>query len=149
MKFYHFAFIALLPLSFLTSSDAATVTFQPGRWQINSTVTPSIGQPIHQEITVCAQNAGQTWQSGTRNQTCSNPTLTAIPNGYNIKLTCTGGAGPVQWKSASDIHETFSNTGSSLQASGTTTTTVSYAGHAPMTSSAKILATGKRTGTCK
>ena len=151
MKIFHSCVIALLSFAALVSApvQAASAQFQPGKWQINSIVTPSMGRPVHKQISVCAKSAGQTWQAKSRNQTCSAPTLTAISNGYNIKLACNGGAGPVQWKSISNIHETFSNGGSNLQASGTTTTTVSYAGHAPMTSSAKILATGERTGACK
>ncbi|MGC8550519.1 MAG: DUF3617 domain-containing protein [Acidobacteriaceae bacterium] len=151
MKVLYSCFIALLAFAALASApvQAASAQFQPGEWQIQSTVTPSVGHPVHNQTSVCAKSAGQTWQAKSRNQTCSPPTLTAISNGYNIKLACSGGAGPVQWKSISNINETFSNGGSHLQASGTTTTTVSYAGHAPMTSSAKILATGERTGACK
>jgi hypothetical protein len=151
MKSFYCCLVALLSASVLATPrvHAATPTFQPGEWQINSTVTPSTGRPMHREISVCAKSAGQTWQAQSRNQKCSAPTLTTISNGYNIKLSCSGGAGPVEWKSISNIDETFSNGGLDLQASGTTTTTVSYPGHSPMTSSAKILATGKRTGACK
>jgi hypothetical protein len=130
-------------------AQSPNTVFQPGEWQIESTVTPSVGNPVHRQVSICAQSAGQTWQSGTANQSCTAPTVTAIAGGYNIKLNCTGGAGPVQWKSASSIRETFSNGGRTFDASGTTTTTVSYAGHAPMTSSAALHAMGKRTGACK
>lgn len=149
MKTFYLLLVALFCLSFSSSARAQAATFQPGEWQINSTVTPSIGNPVHRDISVCAKNAGQPWQAESRHQKCSPPKITAISNGYNIQLSCSGGTGPVQWKSISNIHETFSNSGSNLKASGTTTTTVSYPGHAPMTSSAKLLATGKRTGSCK
>lgn len=139
-------FLMFLPCA---GAQAPATRFQPGEWQIHSIVTPSPGKPIQRQVSVCATSASQTWQAGTANQKCSQPTLTAIANGYNIQIHCAGGAGPVQWKSLSSIEETFSNGGTDLQASGTTTTTVSYAGHPPMTSSATLHATGHRSGICK
>lgn len=148
-RFLFLAAVFTLLIVPFTHAQAANAQFQPGEWQIISTVTPSVGHPVHHQTTVCARSASQAWQNGTPNQTCSAPALTAIPGGYSINLSCAGGAGPVQWKSISTIHETFSNGGASLQATGSTTTTVSYSGHAPMTSSATLQATGTRVGACK
>lgn len=133
----------------LTHAQTAGTHFQPGEWQISSTVTPSVGHPVHRQVNVCAKSAGQAWQTSSANQKCAAPSLTAITNGFDVKISCSGGAGPVQWKSASNIQETFSHSGSDFHATGTTTTTLSYAGHAPMTTSATLDATGKRTGACQ
>ena len=135
----------------LTTAHALSpgVPFQPGQWQISSTVTPSTGKTVKRQQLVCAKNAGQTWQTHTANQQCGSPTITPSTHGYNIQLSCTGNAGPIHWKSASIIHEVLSNKGSAFQATGSTDTTVSYPGRPPLKASASIHATGQRVGACK
>ncbi len=140
--------LSLSPSAF-TQTNPAAPTFQAGEWQVSSTVTPAVGQPVHRQVSVCANSADQAWQNSTPNATCSKPSLTAIPGGYTITLACSGGGGPVQWSSNSTIHETFSKDGSGFQANGSTTTTVSYAGQPPMTTSGTIQSTGSRVGDCK
>jgi hypothetical protein len=148
--YFPFSLVVLaLMIPAFAHAQAAPPQFKPGEWQIDSTVTPAVGHPVHRTVDVCAKSAGQAWQTSTANQTCSAPALTPITGGYTITLSCTGGAGPVQWKSSSTVHEIFSDGGASFQATGKTTTTVSYAGHAPMTTSATMQSTGKRTGPCK
>lgn len=148
-RFPFFLAVCTLLLPAFAHAQARPPKFQPGEWQIHTTVTPSVGHPVSRTVNVCAKNASDTWHMKNANQTCSAPAITAIPGGYTITLSCSGGEGPVQWKSASTIHETFSNDGAGFKATGNTTTTVSYAGHAPMTSSATMQSTGTRTGSCK
>lgn len=151
MKYAYLSLLAVFALTSFSSAraQAVSVPFQPGEWQINSVVTTSTGKSVHRNSDVCAKSATDAWQPQSPNQECSAPALTAIADGYNVELKCRGDAGPVKWKSISSIHETFSSGGSVLVASGTTTTTVSYAGHAPITESATLHSTGKRTGACK
>lgn len=151
MKHIFFLWLAVFLLIPFTPAlaQSAKPRFQPGEWHISSTVTTSMGRTVHYQESVCAKNPAEAWQTHSSHQTCDAPVVTAITGGYNIKLNCTGGTGPVQWKSVSDINETFSNNGGALEATGSTQTAVSYAGHAPIHSTATVHSTGTRTGACK
>jgi hypothetical protein len=140
-----------LPLAALTAAHAqsAQPKFQSGQWQIDSTVTPSIGKPVHNSVTVCAKGTGDFWKNAHPGQQCSPPQVTSIANGYNIKIQCSGGAGPVQWKMSSSVDETFSADGGSFQATGSTTSETILPGHPPMQVSATMQSSGKRLGACK
>lgn len=140
-----------LPLAALPAARAqsAPPKFQTGQWQITSTVTPSMGKPVHQTVTVCAKDHSDLWNQHHTGQQCSTPQVTSIANGYNVKIQCGGGAGPVQWKMTSSVDETFSASGDSFQATGTTTSETTLPGHPPMQISATMQSTGKRLGTCK
>lgn len=151
MKYVFAPLLAVFLLISFSSACAqsASVPFQPGEWQINSIVTPSMGKAIQRQTSVCAKSAAEAWQANTPTEKCTAPTLTSIANGYHATIECSGDTGPVQWKSDSSVDEMFSDSGKAFDAHGTATTTVSYSGHAPVKESATIHATGKRMGDCK
>ena len=130
-------------------AQSAQPNFKPGQWQVTSTVTPSIGKPVHKTVTVCAKNHGDLWNQPHPGQQCSAPQVTSIPSGYNVKIQCSGGAGPVQWKMSSSVDETLSADGNSFQANGTTTSETTLPGRPPMQVSATMQSTGKLLGACK
>ena len=141
--------ILMLPFAAVSSpAQTAKTQFQPGEWQTDSTVTPSLGKPLHRTITVCANQSGDFWNRPQPGQQCDAPQVTAIANGYNVKLHCSGSAGPVQWKMDSSINETFAANGNTFQATGTTNSQTILPGRPPMQASATILSTGKRIGPC-
>lgn len=125
--------------------------FQPGEWQIISTITIPTGQQLHSQDTVCAKQGEDFWKHPHPNQQCDAPQVTPITNGYTVNLHCSGGNGPVQknmWKMDSTINETFSANGTQLQSAGTVTTQTFIPGRSPMKETASIQATGKRLGPC-
>ena len=150
MKLFATVLLAL-PLAAFTAAHAqsAQPNFKPGQWQVTSTVTPSIGKPVHNTTTVCAKGSGDFWKKSNPGQQCSAPQVTSIANGYNVKIQCSGGAGPVQWKMSSSVDETFSADGASFQATGSTSSETLLPGRPPMQVSATMQSTGKRLGACK
>lgn len=148
-------FVLLLPLAALpfvalpfVQAQSPKTNFQPGKWQIDSTVTLTGGKQTHSTMSVCANQTGDLWKHPQPNQPCDAPLVTPIASGYNVKISCAGGAGPVQWKMQSTINETFSSDGASFQSSGTSTSQTVFAGRAPMVMTSQIQSTGKRIGPC-
>lgn len=143
-------FVSFIPCAALciASAQSTKPVFQPGEWQIDSVVTLSTGKQTNSEIMVCANQAGDFWEHQRTSVQCTPPKVTPIPSGYNVKISCAGGAGQVQWKMQSNINETFSSDGTSFQSSGATSTLTTFQGQAPMQAMARIRSVGKRTGPC-
>lgn len=140
-------FLPFLALSSIHAQGPAP-KFRAGSWQIASIITLSTGQQTKSQNTVCVNHAEEFWDRPQPGLQCDAPTVTPVPGGYNVRLHCTGGQGPVQWKMETSIDETFSADKTSFQATGSTSTETTVPGQPPMHATAHIQSTGKWTGPC-
>ncbi len=133
------------PLAFAQKPE---FKFEPGQWQIDSTVTASPGQTAIWHASVCAKTPDDTVNRSTTDQQCDAPTIRYLPDGIRVLRACRGGSGPFSWRSQSDVTEVFSANGDSFSEKGNVSTSTTFPGSGPITFSATVQANGHNTGSC-
>lgn len=143
-------FVLLLLCTLPGQAVEPVLSFQPGKWEIDSITTQSDGRTITSQTSLCAREQIDFWKVAQAGLTCKTPrSHPESGNKVRIHIHCQFNGENLHSDILSEVVETLSDHGNSFALEGTTTTNTLYRGVQPKQTSVQLHATAQRTGECQ
>lgn len=127
---------------------AATPSFHPGEWQIDSTQTVMGSRQITSQTRICAKEQLDFWKVAQQGMNCKTPKTHAVSGGVRVQVHCTYSQDKLHSEIHSDVIETITDHGNRFTLDGTSTTDTVYEGVQPKQTSTHLQAIAYRVGDC-
>ncbi len=147
---YLFALSTILALCRLTVlAEQPVLHFNPGAWEISSVTTATDGRAVSSVTELCAKEQMDFWKVAQAGLVCKPPkSHPEASGGIRVRVSCDYNGESLHSEIRSDVIETFSDHGNSLNLVGTSTTDNVYQGVQPKRTSVHLEAKAHRTGPC-